>query len=70
MALDLLVISIGDFFRCIRERLDEAAAIPKATEACAEAVKLDEAVGIVHIVQYLVCDVTCACRKPIRGDHP
>jgi hypothetical protein len=51
------VISMRDFLKCIRERLDEAAAVAKAAEACADAGKPDKAVGIVRNVEYLVCDV-------------
>ena len=37
MTQNIPAISIADFLKCIRERLDEAAAISKAAEACAEA---------------------------------
>jgi hypothetical protein len=57
MAKDPLVISIPDFLKCIRERLDEAAVIAKAAEVCAEAGKLDRAVTIVLDVEHLVYDV-------------
>jgi hypothetical protein len=51
------VISIRDFIKCIRERLDEAAAIAKAAEVCAEAGKPDRAVTIIVDVEHLVFDV-------------
>jgi len=57
MAQNPPVISIRDFLKCIRERLDEAAAIAKAAEACAEAGKPDKAVGIVLDVEQLVYEV-------------
>ena len=43
--------------KCIRERLDEAAAIAKAAEACADAGKPEKAVGIVRDVEQLVYEV-------------
>jgi hypothetical protein len=57
MVQDPPVISMRDFLKCIRERLDEAAAVAKAAEACADAGKPDKAVGIVRNVEYLVSDV-------------
>ena len=57
MAQNPPVISIRDFLKCIRERLDEAAAIAKAAEACAEAGKPEKAVAIVLDVEQLVYEV-------------
>jgi hypothetical protein len=57
MVMDTPVISIRDFIKCFRERLDEAAAIAKAAEACADAGKFDRAVTIVLDVEHLVFDV-------------
>ena len=57
MAKEPPVISMRDFLKCVRERLDEAAAIAKAAEACAETGRPDRAVGIVCNVKYLLCDV-------------
>jgi hypothetical protein len=57
MAQNPPVISMQDFLKCIRERLDEAAAIAKAAEICAEAGKLNRAVTIVLDVEHLVYDV-------------
>jgi hypothetical protein len=57
MAQDPPVISIRDFIKCIRDRLDEAAAIARAAEVCAEAGKFDRAVTIILDVEHLVFDV-------------
>jgi hypothetical protein len=48
------VISIADFLKCIRERLDEAAAIAKAAEFCAEAGHPEKGVAIMLDVEQLV----------------
>jgi hypothetical protein len=50
-------ISITDFLKCIRERLDEATAIAKAAEACAEAGNPVKGVTIVLDVEQLVYEV-------------
>jgi hypothetical protein len=51
------VISIADFLKCIRERLDEAAAIAKAAESCAEHGNPKKGVTIVLDVELLVYEV-------------
>ena len=51
-------ISIADFLKCIRQRLDEAAAIARAAaESCADAGNPGKAVTIVLDVEQLVCEV-------------
>ena len=57
MAQNIPAISITDFLKCIRERLDEAAAIAKAAEACAEAGNPEKGVTIVLDVEQLVYEV-------------
>jgi hypothetical protein len=51
------VISIADFLRCIRERLDRAAAISKAAEACAQQGNPEKAVGIILDVKQLLYEI-------------
>jgi hypothetical protein len=51
-------ISARDFLRCVRERLDEAIAVAKAAEACADAGRPEHAIGIVRSIRYLVHDVS------------
>ena len=50
-------ISIEDFLRCVRERLDQAAAIAKAAHVCAEAGNPEKAVEIILDVEQLVYEV-------------
>lgn len=50
-------ISIADFLKCIRQRLDDAAAIARAAESCADAGNPGKAVTIVLDVEQLVCEV-------------
>jgi hypothetical protein len=57
MTQNIPAISIADFLKCIRERLDEAPAIAKAAEACAEAGHPEKGVAIVLDVEQLVCEV-------------
>ena len=54
MAHDALVFSIEDLLKCIRERLDEAAAIGRAAQACADAGKPEKAVAIILDVEELI----------------
>ena len=48
---------IADFLKYIRERLDEAAAIAKAAEACAQAGNPEKGVTIMLDVEQLVYEV-------------
>jgi len=57
MTQNIPAISIADFLKCIRERLDEAAAIAKAAESCAEAGHPEKGVAIVFDVEQLVYEV-------------
>ncbi len=51
-------ISIADFLKCIRQRLDEAAAIGRAAaESCVDAGNPERGVAIVLDVEQLVCEV-------------
>jgi hypothetical protein len=50
-------ISIADLLKCIRKRIDEAAAIAKAAESCAEAGNPEKGVHIVLDVAQLVYEV-------------
>jgi len=57
MTQNIPAISIADFLKCIRERLDEAASIAKATEACVQAATPEKGVTIMLDVEQLVCEV-------------
>ena len=57
MAKEPPVISIPDFLRCIRERLDKATAIAKAAEVCASEGNAEKAIRIVLDVEQLVYEV-------------
>jgi hypothetical protein len=51
------VISIADFLKCIRERLDETATIAKAAEACAQAGHPEKGVTIMLDVEQRAYEV-------------
>lgn len=51
-------LSIRTFLRVMRQRLDEAAGLAKAAEACADADSHDKAVEITHDIEPLLYDVT------------
>ena len=53
-----LALSVKDFLRCIRERLDGAAAVAKTAEACAEAGDPARAVAIMLDVEQPLYEVT------------
>ena len=57
MTQNIPAISIADFLKCIRERLDEAAAIAKTAESCAEAGHPEKGVATVLDAEQLVYQV-------------
>jgi hypothetical protein len=57
MTQNIPTISIVEFLKCIRERLDEVAAIAKAAEACAQAGNPEKGVTIMLDVEQLVYEV-------------
>ena len=52
-----LEITIKAYLREMRERLDEAAAIAKAADACAEAGSVEKAVEVALDIEQLVYEV-------------
>jgi hypothetical protein len=57
MTQNIPAVSIADFLKYIRERLDEAAAIAKAAEACAQAGNPEKGATIMLDVEQLVYEV-------------
>ena len=58
MDIKLLDATLKTHLSEMRQRLDQAAAIAKAAEACAEAGNIEKAVEIVLDVEQLVYEVT------------
>lgn len=57
MTQNIPAISIADFLKCLRERLDEAATTAKAAEACSQAGNPEKGVTIMFDVEQLVYEV-------------
>lgn len=51
-------VTIKAYLRAVRQRLDEAAGLAKAAEACADADSHDKAIEITHDIEPLLYDVT------------
>jgi len=79
MSPEMADIAIGEFLKGLRERLEQAAGVAKAAEACAEAGNPEKGVEIVLDVEPLIYETTtllngptlinrCAKSKP-RGSH-
>jgi anthranilate phosphoribosyltransferase len=58
MSPEMADIAIPAFLKCIRERLEQAASIAKAAEACAEAGNPEKGVEIVLDVEMLLYEAT------------
>jgi anthranilate phosphoribosyltransferase len=58
MSPEMAEIAIGEFLKAIRERLEQAASIAKAAEACAEAGNPEKGVEVVLDVEQLLYEAT------------
>jgi hypothetical protein len=58
MSPEMAEIAIGEFLKCIRERLEEAAKIAKAAEACAQAGNPAKGVEVVLDAEQLIYEAT------------
>jgi hypothetical protein len=58
MSPEMADIAIGEFLNRIRERLEQAAGIAKAAEACAEAGNPETGIEVVLGVEQLIYETT------------
>jgi hypothetical protein len=66
MSPEMAEIAIGEFLKAIRGRLEQAASIAKAAEACAEAGNPEKGVGVVLDVEQLIYEATSRLLKLSR----